>query len=786
MDSDSHAAVGQYARIYNSALSGSPLVSLTPAEQAEISTQANGNTDLEKKLTNEALAQKSDELGVGTFALTDIRDNKDYLVRRLADGNCWMVQNLDLELADFVGKDNTNGGLTPANTDIYVAYWDPGKTTADKAYAIDPTVDKDDQTSYFPVTSINYVGIVQTKQFQSYNISTIWDTYCEAIGECNTEVTPFAHSILTEIPRSYSTMITNDQSTDFDSATAFPYVATNWSTGLVRDQAKAQDSDYPSAAPTMYDNGVATSLTSTATYMPTARAQASTGSAGAAYESTADGTYYGNMYIGHYYNWYAATAETGTYNMSNDDKIAKGSICPSGWELPTGKDETQVEYKRSFGNLLSNTYRIVSQWGIQTDDNTPQGNAYAPQVDMHKLPISIANTGGYSFAAGVPSSRALNAYYWEDKEGVADNSNALFAQFNSLSIIARHVYLKVNGYSIRCVARGTENQVTPPADVVESTCAANSICYDSNGGSGSMNPTTNAIFGSSKVLSAPTFTRTGYAFVGWSESKNAEADGAYIYGPNETINVPNLSSEGMTLYAQWLAPINSSYTMQAFGKNETVKTCSTTTDGHTALAEHERIALRDVRDDNVYVVTKLKDGNCWMTSNLALNLAEFAGTQKLTPANTDLNSSEAITRGYWDPSTDSNYVSLLKNDPSISAFYTWYAALATKGDSSSDSICPAGWGVNDSNSTKTTYQAYNVDELSKSPINLTESGVWRYDTEIPYSTGYSFDMALIWEKNAANTSIGLTMAYNLSTAQSVTYERWIPKTDLVAVRCSLK
>ena len=55
------------------------------------------------KMSGEPLADSMNgtmELGVGTFALTDIRDNKDYLVRRLADGNCWMVQNLDLDLND--------------------------------------------------------------------------------------------------------------------------------------------------------------------------------------------------------------------------------------------------------------------------------------------------------------------------------------------------------------------------------------------------------------------------------------------------------------------------------------------------------------------------------------------------------------------------------------------------------------------------------------------------------------------------------------------------------------
>ena len=46
----------------------------------------------------------------------------------------------------------------------------------------------------------------------------------------------------------------------------------------------------------------------------------------------------GNNYswysYGNYYNWYTATAGTGTYSQTSGD--ATGSICPSGWVLPSG------------------------------------------------------------------------------------------------------------------------------------------------------------------------------------------------------------------------------------------------------------------------------------------------------------------------------------------------------------------------------------------------------------------------------------------------------------------
>ena len=71
-------------------------------------------------------AADSAVIGTGTFLLTDKRDDKGYLVRRLADGNCWMVQNLDLNLADFTSNESKR--LTPDNTDV-TETWIPGGDT---------------------------------------------------------------------------------------------------------------------------------------------------------------------------------------------------------------------------------------------------------------------------------------------------------------------------------------------------------------------------------------------------------------------------------------------------------------------------------------------------------------------------------------------------------------------------------------------------------------------------------------------------------------------------------
>ena len=56
-----------------------------------------------------------------TKRLIDSRDGKLYWVAKLADGNCWMTQNLDLDLTAGVE-------LTPEDSDVSEP-WDPGATT---------------------------------------------------------------------------------------------------------------------------------------------------------------------------------------------------------------------------------------------------------------------------------------------------------------------------------------------------------------------------------------------------------------------------------------------------------------------------------------------------------------------------------------------------------------------------------------------------------------------------------------------------------------------------------
>ena len=65
---------------------------------------------------------------VGTVArLTDARDQKQYWVTKLADGNCWMTQNLDLDLS-------TSKALTPDDSDVS-SNWTPTRSTTTSIFS---------------------------------------------------------------------------------------------------------------------------------------------------------------------------------------------------------------------------------------------------------------------------------------------------------------------------------------------------------------------------------------------------------------------------------------------------------------------------------------------------------------------------------------------------------------------------------------------------------------------------------------------------------------------------
>ena len=232
------------------------------------------------------------------------------------------------------------------------------------------------------------------------------------------------------------------------------------------------------------------------------------------------------------------------------------------------------------------------------------------------------------------------------------------------------------------------------------------------------------------TLSSTIPTRTGYTFKGWSTSSSATTA---QYQPNSTITLQE-SNKDITLYAVWeKKPVifNGITTMQQM----TADICKN-------AKENDSAQLTDTRDNKKYWVTKLKDGNCWMTQNLDY---DGGGTEivDLTKWSIDQGMGNSKT-AYYDPGnyyyngpngshaqgTDCTTVTGLQECLQFSTngdehyhvgnYYTGVMA-ATYGST----LCPKNWQVplsGENNNEKTT-SFYNLLKQYGLTESLTGTGL---------------------------------------------------------------
>ncbi len=252
-----------------------------------------------------------------------------------------------------------------------------------------------------------------------------------------------------------------------------------------------------------------------------------------------------------------------------------------------------------------------------------------------------------------------------------------------------------------------------PSDIVKY-----SVTYDANGGTGTP-PSEQSIESAEDtyeftVAGQGNLTRPGYRFLGWAET-NTATSAQYIAGSSK-VTLSKITPT-KTLYAVWSKEIFSGITtMQQLTKS----VCN-------AATENETKKLTDTRDSKTYQVTKLKDGNCWMTQNLDY---DGYGT-KYTNASSWTNSgSQAM---FYDP-----------GDSTTGNYYNWQAAtqgtgsqVTTRGENASGSICPSGWILPPSSGngsfanlvTDLGYGSALSSALRAAPYNLKMSGyVYSNDT----------------------------------------------------------
>jgi uncharacterized protein (TIGR02145 family) len=206
-----------------------------------------------------------------------------------------------------------------------------------------------------------------------------------------------------------------------------------------------------------------------------------------------------------------------------------------------------------------------------------------------------------------------------------------------------------------------------------------------------------------------------------------------------------------------------------------------------SMTENQQYQLADSRDNKVYYISKLADGNVWMTQNLDFDIVngganinsantdvpvdwEDAGNLTNTYATSDLTWEGSMERpeSYdpgdvcWDGVITTATDGTLANNTSICTdqnriyqmgnYYNWTASVAMADSSKyyirntdvDQSICPAGWTLPKSgNNLNSGSFAYLINQASlasgvsgnahQSPYNFVYGGYWEGNS---YSVGF--------------------------------------------------
>ncbi len=272
------------------------------------------------------------------------------------------------------------------------------------------------------------------------------------------------------------------------------------------------------------------------------------------------------------------------------------------------------------------------------------------------------------------------------------------------------------------------------------TCSEYTVAFNANGGSGAVanqniqagEPTN---LTSSSTLTAPTgasYTDANnntingqadklWAFWGWNTAVDGTGD---WYKDKEAVeDLVNVGST-ITLYAQWKQATLADLTAGTQVGTEKVIDHNLMQDMSseacynsdiTTAANAPAATLLDYRGkvttgDNpespeLYTVSKLADGLCWMTTNLNLGRASGGpngdGTVTLTPDDTDVTTNFTLLAADTTAYTANTYLAKVRltNNSGTNAnggYYTWNAAVAnttTSNTSYNTSICPKNWDL---------------------------------------------------------------------------------------------
>ena len=680
-------------------------------------------------------------------ALTDTRDGNTYAVAKQADGKCWMMENLRLDLSD---------------PDLEISEISTNNPTASFAAAIDnnhPT-----STNSFCESNSPNAACVNVIAFNTNNINRA-------------------------LTAAYST---NDASSSWYSYGVYY----NWYTATVghgtyefAKSGSIVDGDICPAGwrmPTGHgDNG------------DLAKLDKALGGIGKNYSSGTAGTLASERWRAYPLNylysgeWRGNTGYnrdiSGDYNTAN---VGGSQNSVNLWLQKTALGLNANTTKKPRGQTVrcvaNDNYSAIGS--IHYDSNGGIGT----MVDATDVNLITATAANNEF-----TKDGAEFMYWNTK---ADGSGTIVLEGSSVASAANHMGISdgetltlyaiwASVYHIVYAGNGSDAGVMNEnlhGDLVNLT-SINLIApnYSKNG-----------------------YGFIGWSVDSAAASKLTSGQTVDIYGPNEKVTLDNAfymnadSNNTITLYAVWLAA-DSTYTMQTFGSSECNDLAVGDTLALTDTRDGNTYAVAKLADNNCWMVENLRlvpssvafDSTNTNSPTAAFISGSGASASSDTLCGTD-GSSCVDKIAYNTNNINRNLTPIYNNNAKTSMWYAygvmynWYTASAGNGDfamesgSVSGDICPVGWRL-PTGGNGGEFSALNT--VVNGGITTADAALRNFPNNFIYSGDYNkttyggrSTYGRYWSATAASTANAFRFGLSASEVTPVkSYNKW----DAFAVRC---
>ena len=365
---------------------------------------------------------------------------------------------------------------------------------------------------------------------------------------------------------------------------------------------------------------------------------------------------------------------------------------------------------------------------VHITNNTSDFFIDITSADLLSLNVTASPSGQLAYAADTVNVTTNSQNGYKLYVSTSGNDNNIYQ--NGDSSTSSQGYFQPGSGTISAPATLPQNTWGFALNKSQSTSYSSAFANVSEYVNDTGAPTT-----SSTWAEVPTFANSSDAkiseLVGASNTPNG-TDLDIYYGINASTTLPTGDYSTIITYTAISEGVNVFPTMQDF----TAEQCYN-------MATNTSINLSDSRDDKYYRVTKMADGHCWMTDNLALDGTDkYGNVRVLTPTDSNVTTNRPLAANITDGTTSeydvvqiysgvANDVTndcgektyCVVSDTKYGNLYNWNAATAGVGkqattDMVTESICPKGWQLPDGQGI---YSYSNLMLYYGLPTNLDRS-----------------------------------------------------------------